>query len=194
MKTLIPQLTILPPAQLALWYALTAIPSDFVLYGGTALALHLGHRDSVDFDLFSDVGFDPDLLSTLPLLEGAPILEKASNTLTVRVDRQGPVKLSFFGVPKLKRLRRPHAEPYAATGSDWFVMTGWAVAAAAAYLLWDIGMRFGNVVIISTMSMLIPLASTVITAVASGQGITVPLAAAAALVVCGSVVCRRGVV
>lgn len=85
------------------------------------------------------------------------------------------------------------AEPYAATGSDWFIMTGWAVAAAAAYLLWDIGMRFGNVVIISTMSMLIPLVSTVITAVASGHGITVPLVAAAALVVFGSDLCRKGV-
>ena len=85
------------------------------------------------------------------------------------------------------------AEPYAATGSDWFIMTGWAVAAAAAYLLWDIGMRFGNVVVISTMSMLIPLASTMITAVASGHGITVPLVGAAALVVFGSDQCRKGV-
>jgi hypothetical protein len=108
MKTFIPQLKILPPAQLALWYELTAVPSDFVLYGGTALALHLGHRDSIDFYFFSDVGFDPDLLSTLPLLEGATVLEKAANTLTVRVERKGSVKLSFFGVPKLKRLRRPH--------------------------------------------------------------------------------------
>lgn len=108
MKTFIPQLKILPPAQLAFWYELTAVPSDFVLYGGTALALHLGHRDSIDFDFFSDVGFDPDLLSTLPLLEGATVLEKAANTLTVRVERKGSVKLSFFGVPKLKRLRRPH--------------------------------------------------------------------------------------
>jgi hypothetical protein len=108
MKTFIPQLKILPPAQLALWYELTAVPSDFVLYGGTALALHLGHRDSIDFYFFSDVGFDPDLLSTLPLLEGATVLEKAANTLTVRVERKGSVKLSFFGVPKLKMLRRPH--------------------------------------------------------------------------------------
>jgi len=85
------------------------------------------------------------------------------------------------------------AEPYAATGSDWLIMTGWAIGAAAAYLLWDIGMRFGNVVVISTMSMLIPLVSTVITAVASGHGITLPLVAAAALVVFGSDLCRKGV-
>jgi hypothetical protein len=31
MKTFIPQLKILPPVQLALWYEVTAIPTDFVL-------------------------------------------------------------------------------------------------------------------------------------------------------------------
>jgi drug/metabolite transporter (DMT)-like permease len=85
------------------------------------------------------------------------------------------------------------AEPYGATGGDWLIMTGWAVGAAVAYLFWDIGMRFGNVVVISTMSMLIPLVSTVITAVASGHGITLPLVGAAALVVFGSDLCRKGV-
>jgi drug/metabolite transporter (DMT)-like permease len=85
------------------------------------------------------------------------------------------------------------AEPYGAIGSEWFIMIGWAVANAVAYLLWDIGMRFGNVVVISTMSMLIPLVSTVITAVASGHGITLSLVGAAALVVFGSDLCRKGV-
>lgn len=32
--------------------------SRFVLVGGTSLALQIGHRISVDLDLFSDVGFD----------------------------------------------------------------------------------------------------------------------------------------
>ncbi len=30
---------------------------DFGLVGGTAVALHLGHRESIDFDLFSDQEF-----------------------------------------------------------------------------------------------------------------------------------------
>jgi Nucleotidyl transferase AbiEii toxin, Type IV TA system len=103
-----PQLQILPLPQLSLWHELTLIPKNFVLYRGTALALHLGHRDSIDFDFFSATSFDPDKLLELPLLKNAVVLEKAANTLTVRVDRQGSVKLSFFGVPKLKRLREPH--------------------------------------------------------------------------------------
>jgi len=33
--------------------------SDFYLVGGTAIALHLGHRRSIDYDLFTDNNFDP---------------------------------------------------------------------------------------------------------------------------------------
>jgi len=32
----------------------------FYLAGGTALALRMGHRRSVDIDLFSDFGFDAE--------------------------------------------------------------------------------------------------------------------------------------
>jgi len=48
-----PNLSILPPPQLRLWSELDATPEAFTLYGGTALALRLGHRTSVDFDFFS---------------------------------------------------------------------------------------------------------------------------------------------
>lgn len=48
-----PQLDILPDAQKELWPLLREIPQDFVLYGGTAVALRYGHRVSVDFDFFS---------------------------------------------------------------------------------------------------------------------------------------------
>ena len=36
--------------------------ADFYLVGGTAIALHLGHRRSIDFDLFSDKAFDPMII------------------------------------------------------------------------------------------------------------------------------------
>jgi hypothetical protein len=53
--------------QLRLWPELDAVPPDFVLYGGTGLALQLGHRASEDFDFFSSSGFEPDRLrSRLP--------------------------------------------------------------------------------------------------------------------------------
>jgi hypothetical protein len=57
-----PRLDVLPVSQRRLWPELDAVPSDFVLYGGTGLALQLGHRVSEDFDFFSSSGFDPDRL------------------------------------------------------------------------------------------------------------------------------------
>ncbi|QQO57451.1 MAG: hypothetical protein N838_32975 [Thiohalocapsa sp. PB-PSB1] len=42
-------LSILPASQLALWPTLAQVPKRLVLYGGTAIALRLGHRQSVDF-------------------------------------------------------------------------------------------------------------------------------------------------
>jgi hypothetical protein len=94
----IPNLSILPSPQLRLWPELDATPATFTLYGGTALALRLGHRSSVDFDFFSNQPFDPDeLAASLPYLKGAKRVQVSPNTLTCRVERDGPVMLSFFG-------------------------------------------------------------------------------------------------
>ena len=57
-----PRLDILPDAQRALWPELAATPPEFTLYGGTAIALQLGHRQSVDFDFFGSAAFAPDAL------------------------------------------------------------------------------------------------------------------------------------
>jgi hypothetical protein len=96
--TLAPDLTVLPTAQRRLWPELTAVPSDFVLYGGTAIALRLGHRSSVDFDWFSAEAFDPFVLrARLGRLGEGRILQSEPNTLSLIVERQGDVKLSLFG-------------------------------------------------------------------------------------------------
>jgi len=93
-----PRLDILPPAQRRLWPEFAATPPGFILYGGTAIALRLGHRESVDFDFFSFThAASPELLRTVPYLAGAAILQSAPGTLTLRVERGGPVMLSFFG-------------------------------------------------------------------------------------------------
>jgi len=93
-----PNLSTLPTAQRALWLELEATPDHFTLYGGTALALYLGHRTSVDFDFFSNATFDPDdLAKNVPYLKNAERIQVAPNTLSCRVDRDGPVLVSFFG-------------------------------------------------------------------------------------------------
>jgi hypothetical protein len=106
--SVVPHLDILPAPQRRLWDELGELPEHFVLYGGTAIALQLGHRASVDFDFFSDQALDPDaLLPAFSFLSGADVVQRDPNTLSCLVDRGGPVKLSFFGVPKLKRLQPP---------------------------------------------------------------------------------------
>jgi hypothetical protein len=104
----LPRLDILPPPQRRLWDELAAVPAEFVLYGGTAIALHLGHRESVDFDFFGNRPLDPTrLLPAIPFLESATITQREPNTLSCTIDRDGPVKLSFFGVPGMPRLSLP---------------------------------------------------------------------------------------
>jgi len=72
-----------------------------VLYGGTAIARHLGHRASLDFDVFSAVSFAPDrLYASLPFLDGAQVLQSQPDTLTYLVDRGGPVQVSCSGTSK----------------------------------------------------------------------------------------------
>ncbi len=107
-----PRLDILPPAQRRLWDELAQTPPEFVLYGGTALALHLGHRTSIDFDFFGDRPLDSSsLLLGIPFLSGATVTQREPNTLSCIVDRGGPVLLSFFGLPRLPRLHPPSVAP-----------------------------------------------------------------------------------
>jgi hypothetical protein len=65
----------------------------------------LGHRNSVDFDFFGNREIDVAALeSGIPFLVGAEIIQRERNTLSAIVDRGAPVRVSFFGVPKLPRL------------------------------------------------------------------------------------------
>src|SRR5215472_13197256 len=57
---------------------------SYVRYGGTAIALRLGHRSSVDFDFFSDRPLDKLALRTsCPFLAHAPVLQETRDTFTV---------------------------------------------------------------------------------------------------------------
>jgi hypothetical protein len=91
-----PDLARLAPSARILWARLGGLPGDAVLYGGTALVLRLGHRESEDFDLFLPRRFDPnDLRRQVDLLRGQQTVQSAPDTLTVRIDG---VRVSLFGV------------------------------------------------------------------------------------------------
>jgi hypothetical protein len=105
-----PNLGTLPAAQRRLWGELGRVPHGFVLYGGTALALRFAHRRSEDFDFFSSLPFSAgELEAEIPFLRGAVRLQSSPNSLVSRVDRGGPVKVSFFGGLGLRRVRDPEA-------------------------------------------------------------------------------------
>ncbi len=109
MREFRPHLEVLPAPQLRLWSELSAVPGEFVLYGGTAIALHLGHRHSVDFDFFGNQPLNPAALeSGISFLSHAKVIQRDKNTLSALVERGGRVQVSFFGVPNLPRLEQPY--------------------------------------------------------------------------------------
>lgn len=69
--------------------------SHFYLAGGTALALHLGHRRSIDLDFFSAQAFDEDaLIATMQSLPLLSVLSKSPQTVYLHLSG---TKLSFIG-------------------------------------------------------------------------------------------------
>ena len=93
-----PRVDILPPAQKRFWPELSQTPEEFTLYGGTAIALRLGHRASIDFDFFAREPFATnELVQNIAYLLRATTRRSAPNTLTVTIERGGVVQLSFFG-------------------------------------------------------------------------------------------------
>ncbi|MBI2634922.1 nucleotidyl transferase AbiEii/AbiGii toxin family protein [Candidatus Peregrinibacteria bacterium] len=84
---------------------------DFYLAGGTALALQLGCRDSIDFDFFTEKSFDTGKLferarwifSKNKILK----IQEEKNTLTILVDEK--IKISFFAY-NYRLLEKPVVE------------------------------------------------------------------------------------
>ena len=99
----------LPKAQGTLWARLGTLPKHVVLYGGTALALQLGHRKSVGLDFLSAQPVDPaQLHATLDFLADGRVTQQERNTLTVQAATEdGAVSVSFFGGLNLRCVDPP---------------------------------------------------------------------------------------
>lgn len=102
-----PQLHVLAEGQRETWSALNPTSKlGFVLYGGTAIALRLGHRQSEDFDFFAPTVVPKSAIyEALPFISDAQVLQDVRDTFTV-LDLRG-VKLSFFGNIRFGRIREP---------------------------------------------------------------------------------------
>ena len=89
---------VLTPESKTVFPKLAAFKGDFYLAGGTALALQMGHRVSVDFDLFSPNPIKKTLLKKVEELYDAPLelLVNNSRELTLLAGR---VKHTFLPYP-----------------------------------------------------------------------------------------------
>lgn len=98
------KLEVLPRNQRSLWGKLRPIQGQ-VLYGGTAIALRLGHRESVDFVFFSSEPLEVKALDEyVQELGDATLLRRTTETLEYSVDG---VRLSFFGSLRFGRVEEP---------------------------------------------------------------------------------------
>lgn len=108
-----PKKETLPQSQQDLWPELSkTLKLGFVLYGGTAIALQLGHRVSVDFDFFSSEPLNTGALyQELPFLKDALVIQEESDTLSLlapgQLTNDQKVKVSFFGNLKMGRVDTP---------------------------------------------------------------------------------------
>jgi hypothetical protein len=83
-QVLVPRTGILPTAQQITWPELGTIEHGFVLYAKTAIALHFGHRFSVDFGFFGTLPVDPvGFMGKYPFLKSGRIIQSAPDTLSV---------------------------------------------------------------------------------------------------------------
>ena len=100
-------LNILSEAQRELWKGLEPVSKmGFTLYGGTALALQLNHRCSLDFDFFSSKPLQIQrILDSLPNSNTLQIEKIKERTLELIT--QSGVHLSFFGALAIRRVGNP---------------------------------------------------------------------------------------
>ncbi len=111
-QTFSPKMDILLSAQRRLWPEFRpSAQLGLVLYGGTAIAIRLGHRTSVDFDFFTEKSLDKEQLKkSFPFLASAQVLQDSPDSLTVLVSNSADsssVKLSFFGSIHVGRVGIP---------------------------------------------------------------------------------------
>ena len=110
-----------------LWPELKHFP-DFVLAGGTALALQSGHRTSVDFDFFSEREIEPGLLTKV---EG--VFKRAAVTTVLNTPEQLTVRVDGTNLTFLTYRFPPIDDPIVYEGVRLFTVPD--IAATKAYAL-----------------------------------------------------------
>jgi hypothetical protein len=107
-----PKIASLPKPQQEIWSLLApSVGLSYVLYGGTAVVLYLGHRVSVDFDFFffRSAPLDKTELETrFEFVRCGQTIQEDVNTLVVMARMpSGAVKVSFFGGMTMGKINEP---------------------------------------------------------------------------------------
>lgn len=89
---------ILTKEQVALLPVVESFRKDFGLVGGTAIAFHIGHRESIDFDLFSMKEFDNSKIrrKILGIVPSIDVTYEEAGQFTMNI---GGVKFTFYQYP-----------------------------------------------------------------------------------------------
>jgi hypothetical protein len=83
------------------------VAESFYLTGGTGLALQLGHRTSIDINLFSQSPFDAERYAALIIRLGGRVIQSEEGSVHgVAAD----VKVSFLYYPYIEKPRRLFSE------------------------------------------------------------------------------------
>lgn len=104
------KLSIFPPAQRAVWdrlqnHAAALTERGYYLAGGTALALQIGHRQSIDFDFFTpQQRLGKITAEWLQQLPGVTLREMDEHTVHAEIEQ---VKVSFIGAYKYQLVQKP---------------------------------------------------------------------------------------
>lgn len=110
--------------------------NQFYLAGETGLALQIGHRDSVDFDFFTETDYDTALLfqKVEKVFAGRKIDEVQNETGTITIIVDGKIRISFLYYP-YKLLLPPIDEPFLKIASiaDIAAMKISAITSRAAF-------------------------------------------------------------
>lgn len=89
---------ILSPDQVDLLPLVKQFKREFYLVGGTAIALYIGHRRSIDFDLFKYTSLHPKAIISKVTSFGVPysVTRRVSEQLNLTINE---VKFTFFEYP-----------------------------------------------------------------------------------------------
>jgi hypothetical protein len=121
---------ILTEAQKALLPLVKASAKEFGLVGGTAVALHIGHRESIDFDLFTK---NPDGDFDIPALKR--LVRKFAIIETIVREKESEFTFKVNGV-QITYFNFPHTIPYAERFGSYIAMPSLlTLAAMKAYAL-----------------------------------------------------------